>query len=287
MLRAATLLAALTAVVPAARTPAQTLRYGGDEGRTDRYGLTHTVHIRQEFQGAVSELTIRSRSVLRLALQSAADDTLTYGVTFDSLDVRIEGASVPDPDLRGVLGRTMTLRVSPRGRVFAFGMPEDLPETSNFDLRQMVSHFLPRLPDDEAEPGTSWTDTLHLPVAQGGIESDVTVVTTYTSRGEPGEDDLESFQGIRGPDGADLELFAVDYGTSTTISGRGEQEGSPLFLDGSGSGSGTILFSDDGRTFWSSTGTQVLEMRVELSPEGQPPVSIPIRQETQAEIRHF
>lgn len=286
MRRAATLLAALAAALPAAG--AQTLRYGGEEGRTDRYGLTHTVRIRQEFQDAVTELTMRSRSVLRLALQSTSDDTLTYGVTFDSLDVQFEGAPVPGPDLGAVLGRTMTLRVSPRGRVLAFEVPDDLPETpSNFDLRQMVSHFLPRLPEGEAEPGTAWTDTLRLPVAQGGIESDVVVVTTYTARGEPADDDLATLGGTGAPATAGDGFLAVGYATSTTINGRGEQEGRPLFLDGSGTGSGTILFADEGRTFWSSTGTQVLEMRVELSPEGQPPVSIPIRQEIQAEIRHF
>jgi hypothetical protein len=282
MLRAATLLAVLAAV-PAAG--AQTLRYGGEEGRTDLYGLTHTVRIRQEFQDAVTELTMRSRSVLRLALRAAADDTLTYGVTFDSLDVQLEGAALPGPELGAVLGRTMTLRVSPRGRVFAFEVPEDIPQTpSNFDLRQMVSHFLPRLPEGEAQEGTSWTDTLRLPVAQAGIESDITVVTTYTSRGEPAADDRAA---LGAPPRGDGRLVAVDYATSTTIEGRGEQEGRPLFLDGSGTGSGTILFAEDGRTFWSSTGTQVLEMRVEVSPEGQPPVSIPIRQEIQAEIRHF
>jgi hypothetical protein len=264
----------LAMLIPAGTGKAQTLRYAGEEGRTDRYRLTNTVKIHQEFQGTATDLTVRSLSLINLMLENSEDDTLTYGVTFDSLDLTFEGAPVPSPDLTPILGKKMTLKLSPQGQVYAFDVPADMPETPpGFELKQMVSHFFPRLPAAEADPGSAWADTLVLPVSQQGIDSKVTVVTNYTAKGEATEGEREFIQ--------------VDYATATTIAGKGEQEGTPLFLDGSGSGSGTILFGEDGETFWSSKGSQTLNLVVDVTPEGQPPMSIPIRQEITAEIQHL
>ncbi|MFN2431773.1 MAG: hypothetical protein ABR599_02970 [Gemmatimonadota bacterium] len=253
---------------------AQTLRYGGDEGDSSRYRLSNSARIRQEFQGTATDLTVTSFSLLDLVLQRATEDTLTYGVTLDSLSLSFEGADVPPPDLRPVTDRRMTLKVSPRGQVYAFDLPPDMPQAPpGIDLKQMVSHFFPRLPEGRAPAGTQWTDPLTLPVSQQGIQSDVRVVTTYTSRGE-----------ARTPEG---EFVAVDYGTETTLHGEGEQQGAPLVLDGTGRGTGTILFAEDGERFWSSKGTQTLDLQVEISPAGQAPVRIPVKQEVTAEIQHL
>ncbi len=265
---------ALLAALPA---HAQSLRYDGEEGQTDRYRLTNTVRIHQELQGAATDLTVHSYSLLTLVLERAEDDTLSYGVTFDSLDLRFEGAPVPPPDLSCILGNKMTLQLSPRGEVYRFDVPAEMCATpAGFDLKQMVSHFFPRLPEGErAESGTTWSDTLSFPVSQQGIESSVQVVTDYTSRGTTAEG------------GGGEDFVAVDYRTATTISGKGEQGGAPLFLDGRGTGEGRLLFAGEGETFWSSTGTQTLELVIDVTPEGQPPLSIPIRQEITAEIQHL
>lgn len=253
---------------------AQTLRYAGEEGDRDRYRLSNTVRIHQEFQGAATDLTMRSYSLLSLLLERFAGDTLTYGVTFDSLDLKFEGAPVPAPDLTPMVGKKMTLKLSPRGEVYGFDVPADMPPPPpGFDLKQMMSQFFPRLPDDEAEPGTSWSDTLAYPVSQQGIESRVSVVTNYTSRGEkPGEGG---------------EFVEVDFGTVTSIQGKGETGGTPLFIEGKGTGTGTLRFGDDGETFWSARGRQTLELTVDVTPDGQPPMSIPIRQEIETEIQHL
>jgi len=242
-------------------------------GRRDRYRLTTTVQIHQDFQGSAVDVTVRSHGLLSLTLERLQKDTLTYAVAFDSLELSFEGVPAPAPDLSCVVGRSMRLHLSSMGRVYEFEPPPDLCETPpGFDLEHMVGHFFPRLPDEGARPGTVWSDTLNYPISQQGIESRVSVVTSYTAKGER--------------EAEDGELVEVAYATETTISGRGDQEGTPLFLDGSGTGSGTILFDEDGRTFWSSTGTQVLELRVDVTPEGQPPLSIPIRQEITAEVKH-
>ncbi len=268
------LVAAVAAACAPLSTSAQTLRYGGEEGHRDRYRLTNTVRVHQEFQGVSTDLVMRSFSLLEVVLQRSEGDTLTYGVTFDSLDLKFEGAPLPAPDLSCVVGETMTLKLSRSGDVHAFGVPADMcPTPPVFDLEQMVSHFFPRLPDEEAKAGTAWTDTLAYPVAQQGIESEVTVVTTYTSGGETDRDGDPYVE--------------VRYGTATTIRGKGEQAGAPLFLDGKGVGEGTILFADDGATFWSSEGTQRLELEVDVTPEGQPPMSIPIRQEVTAAVERI
>jgi hypothetical protein len=265
---------ALVRSIAAGPATAQTLKYAGEEGDRARYRLTNTMKIHQEFQGIPTDLTVRSHSLLTLLLERSEDDTLTFGVTFDSLNVKFEGAPLRAPDLSPVLGRKMTLKVSPRGQVFSFELPADMPAApAGFDLKQMVSHFFPRVPGGRAKPGTTWSDTLNLPVAQQGIQSSVQVVTRYTSRGKG-----------KGQGGKYLE---VGYATLTTISGKGEQGGTPLFLDGKGTGKGTILFGDGGETFWSSKGTQTLNLVVDVTPEGQPPLSIPVRQEITAEIQHL
>lgn len=253
---------------------AQSLRYAGEEGQRDRYRLTNTVKIHQEFQGASTDLTVRSFSLLNILLERSEDDTLTFGITFDSLDLKFEGAPVPAPDLSPLVGKKMTLKLSPRGDVYAFEVSGDMPETPpGFDLKQMVSHFFPQLPEGKAGRGVAWSDTLAYPVSQQGIDSKVKVVTNYTSKGEAA--------------GTEEEFIQVEYVTVTTIEGKGEQAGTPLFLDGTGKGSGTILFAEDGETFWSSKGTQTLDLVVDLTPEGQPPTSIPIRQEITGEIQHL
>ncbi len=253
---------------------AQSLRYGGDAGRSDRYRLTTTVEIHQDFQGASADLTVRSYGVLGLTLEGSRGDTLTYGVVFDSLDLAFEGAPLEKPDLSCVVGRTLRLVLSRTGRVQGFEAPPDLCDTPpGFDLKQMVSHFFPRLPERPARPGLEWADTLAYPVSQQGIESQVRVVTSYTAKGKS-----------RAEGGTFVE---VAYTTETTVAGRGEQAGRPLFVDGSGHGAGTILFDEDGKTFWRSTGTQTLELTVDVTPEGQPPLSIPVRQEITAEIQHL
>jgi hypothetical protein len=253
---------------------AQVLRYGGEAGRNDRYRLTTTVAIHQDFQGASTDLTVRSYGVLDLTLEDAGADTLGFGVVFDSLDLAFEGAPLEKPDLSCVVGRTLRLVLSPTGRVTGFEAPADLCETpAGFDLKQMVSHFFPRLPDGPARDGLEWADTLAYPVSQGGIESQIRVITRYTARGK---------SRVEG-----RELLEVAYATETTVAGQGEQGGRPLFVDGSGHGSGSILFDQKGSTFWRSTGTQTLELTVDVTPEGQPPLSIPVRQQITSEIQHL
>ncbi|HEY7461034.1 MAG TPA: hypothetical protein VIC59_04080 [Gemmatimonadota bacterium] len=253
---------------------AQALRYGGDEGRSDRYRLTNTVQIHQEFQGAAADLTVRSRGVVDLVLERADADTLTYTVVFDSLDLAFEGAPAEAPDLSCVVGRTLRLSLSPSGRVQAFDKPADLCETApGFDLERTVSHFFPRLPEGGGKSGGAWADTLAYAVSQQGIESEVHVITTYAPK--------ENREGSAG------RLVEVAYETLTTVSGEGEQGGTPLILEGSGRGSGTILFAADGAAFWSSTGTQTLDITVNVTPTGQPPLSIPIHQEITAEVEHL
>jgi hypothetical protein len=268
------LLAGVGLLAPAETIRAQTLRYGGEEGRQDRYRLATMVRIHQDFQGAAVDLTVRSTGVLALTLERSHEDTLTFAVAFDSLQLAFEGAPVASPDLSCVVGRIMRLRLSREGRVLDFEVPADLCETPpGFDLKHMVSHFFPRLPEKAARPGVVWSDTLTYPLAQQGIESQVSVVTSYTAK-----DKRKETEG---------ELLEIGYATRTTLSGQGSREGTPLFLDGSGAGSGTILFDAGGHTFWSSSGTQALELRVDVRPEGQPPLSIPIRQEITAEIEHL
>lgn len=252
----------------------QTLRYEGEEGQTDRYRLRNTVKIHQELQGISTELTVLSNGLLSLELEDLEDDTLTFGVTFDSLELKFEGAPVPAPDLTPVLGRKMTLKLSPTGKVHTFELPADMPATPpGFDLKQMVGHFFPRLPQKKARAGLIWADTLVFPVAQQGIESQVQVVTTYTAKGE-----------TKAPEGTFIE---VDFATAVSVHGKGEQAGAPLFLDGKGTGNGEIRFSEDGETFWSSKGTQSLDLVVDVTPAGQPPMSIPIREEITTEIQHL
>ena len=265
-------LAALAAILLPASAAAQTLRYGGQPGERARYRLENTARIHQETPAGPSDLTVRSFSLLALLLESANADTLAYAVTFDSLALTFEGAPVTPPDLTPLKAGRVVLRLSPRGDVHAFEVPADMPPPPpGFDLKQMLSHFFPRLPGTPAPPGTTWSDTLSVPVSQQGIESQVQVVTTYTSRGKTNT-----------PEGAFVE---VGYGTVTTLRGTGRQDGTPVALEGSGRGSGTILLGDDGATFWSSKGTQTLELQVRFTPEGQEPVSIPIRQEIASEIQ--
>jgi hypothetical protein len=267
------LLACVSLLAPRA-SDAQVLRYGGDPGRSDRYRLTTTVAIHQDFQGSSTDLTVRSYGVLVLTLEGTTGDSLGFGVVYDSLDLAFEGAPVEKPDLSCVVGRTLRLGLSPTGRVLGFEAPADLCETPpGFDLKQMVSHFFPRLPEAPAREGLEWADTLAYPVSQQGIESQVRVVTHYTARGKNRVDGREFLQ--------------VAYVTETTVAGQGEQGGRPLFVDGSGHGEGSILFDQKERTFWRSTGTQTLDLTVDVTPEGQPPLSIPVRQQITSEIQHL
>ncbi|MBA2565580.1 MAG: hypothetical protein H0V09_09190 [Gemmatimonadetes bacterium] len=253
---------------------AQGYRYRAQPGDSASYRLTSTARIHQEFQGDSTNVTVRSEAVLNVVDVQAEPETLSYGVTFDSLSIRFDDAAMPSPDVTPILGRIMTLSVSPTGRLRALEIPPDIPAAlTGCDLRQMLSNFLPRFPE-VAGAEASWSDTLSFGCLQQGIEAQVRVVTTYAPRASQAE-------GEGGPEG-EVQLA---YSTETTLSGKGEQNGTPLLLDGHGRGAGTIRMGPRGEVFLGSIGRQTLELEVEAAPPGSPPIRIPVRQEITSEVR--
>lgn len=259
---AAVLLIVLVTAPPAG---AQTLRYGGETGRTHTYTREQTDHVTQTVQGTENQTEVTSFWRYDATLESSEGDSMTYRVVHDSISIEATPSTGATPDFAPVYGEPIAVTLTERGEVRSVDVPQDLPESvGRLNLQATYQNLFPRLPEDAVSTGTSWADTVSISTNQNGLDIQVEAVRTYTA-GETVEH-------------AGRAGLQVDYTTDMTIEGAGSQQGAEISLTGTGSGSGAFWIAPDAGLFLGSEETSTMNMEAFVSAQGQN-LLIPIVQE--------
>jgi hypothetical protein len=115
---------------------------------------------------------------------------------------------------------TFTGILSPHGEILDFSGGEDAESQFIQRLRTGFQRFVPRVPENGAAPGETWTDSLQTTTGGEGVEISVETVTRSEAVEWTERDSVRALHVIR----------VSDY----TLSGAGSQMGTEFTVDGTG-----------------------------------------------------
>lgn len=215
---AASMLVALVGTVQA-----QDLSYAPG---TFTYRMNTALHQKQDMMGQIQETDRKASQLLTVRLDRRTQDTLGFAITVDSSQT---DAPEMQAALAKLVGKTVTGTVSPRGKVLSFVAPTD-SSTVESDFRN-VRQFFVRFPD-KATRGASVVDTVSDSFDAQGLKVKQQVVMTSTVAGDT-------------TIGGEKAIILERNGT-VSMTGEGEQNGSELTLDGTGTVTGKLYVSAKG-----------------------------------------
>ncbi len=202
---------------------AQDLSY---EPGTFTYRMNTALHQKQDMMGQIQETNHKASQLLTVKLDRKAKDTLGFAITVDSSQT---DAPQMQAALAKLVGKTVTGTVSPRGEVLSFMAPTD-STTVESDFRT-VRQFFVRFPA-KASRGASVVDTVADTFDAQGLKIQQQVVMTSTVAGDT-------------TIGGEKAIILERTGT-VAMTGQGEQNGSELTLDGTGTVTGKLYVSAGG-----------------------------------------
>ena len=173
--------------------------------------------------------SLATTMVVSLLLADSAG-VLSVTGTIDSLSVA-RGARITTADSTPPLPIPLRGTVDRRGGVIhlgdSTGAPDSLCATAFDPLVAATRDLFVRLPE-RLTSGASWQDTTRTTSCRGRIPITTTTVATYNVLGE---------QAVGG-----RALLAITRATTISLAGGGEQYGRSAAVQGSGTGTGTLLF---------------------------------------------
>ncbi|HUF30625.1 MAG TPA: hypothetical protein VMM77_08145 [Gemmatimonadaceae bacterium] len=193
---------------------------------TFTYRMNTELHQKQDMMGQIQEMDRKASQHVTVQLDRRTRDTLGFAITIDS-------SETDSPEMQAALsklvGKTVTGTVSPRGKVLSFVAPTD-STSSESDFRN-VRQFFVRLPD-AATRGASVVDTVSDSFDAQGLTIQQQAVMTSTVAGDTT---------INGENAIILERTGT-----VSMTGQGEQGGSELTLEGTGTVTGKLYVSAKG-----------------------------------------
>jgi hypothetical protein len=196
------------------------------------YRLVSRNHTEQEFGGQVTAIDFDTELFLS-AEAVPADDGNALSLTIDSI---VPGSTLPpgvtQADFEGATGATFRGTLHPTGEITDF----QTAEGSGSLLTQMnrsMRNFLPAVPEGGVHPGETWTDSTTIMAPSGGMDIEVSTVTTYESG------DWTDESGLR--------VLPVSARSDFTVAGGGNQGGTEITIDGTGVSWSQLQLSADGR----------------------------------------
>ena len=215
---------------PFAAGPSGGLMYQVPDAPTLTYVTGDTSNIDID-AGAMGSLRMRGTGTATLAMTFQRDaEGIQVTTVFQELNARLTqpmgGAQTADEgDLEGPLVFTM----DERGHSTVVSMPEMKGQAAQMANPHAIAYeFFPRLPGGAAEPGATWTDTLHYEADVGSGETMNTTVMTYTVRGDTVVDGTTLLKITMSGTG-DVTAFGVTEGMEVTQVFSGDISGYALW----------------------------------------------------------
>jgi hypothetical protein len=219
--------------------------------------------VTQNVLGRRNHTTLSSSSVVRLTLVRPTP-TLQWRLSFEELGLRVAGP-FPTPRAERLRGTVVTMATTPQGRVLQMGSTGvGSPGIGEQYIERAAGAFLPRLPEGDARPGATWSDTLVVAEVLRGVTARVTTIVTYT---------LSDTSAI-----AARPVIPVTYVGRVSVTGAGTIEGSRVSLSGGGTVDGHYLYDPSDRIFDLHVQEQVLDSTLTIGSPGRTSVEIPSRQ---------
>ena len=166
--------------------------------------------------------------------------------------------------LVGACGSDLGMDPAHRGHATILSLPEMKGQAAELASPHAIAYqFFPLLPGGVAEPGDSWTDTIHYEAEVGQGETTSTTVMTYTLVGDTVLDGL-SLLNISLTGAAEVVAFGVTEGMEVTQTFSGDVTGH--------------VFWDPARSiFFGGTFEQDMSGTVEVPAAGMPPMPLRVR----------
>jgi hypothetical protein len=222
--------------------------------------------------GAMGSLRMRGTgtSTLAMTFQRGAEG-LEVTATFRELDARLTqpmgGAQTADEeDLEGPIVFSM----DEMGRTAITSLPEMKGQVADLASPHGIAYeFFPRLPGRAANPGESWTDTIHFEaeVGQGDVIS--TTMATYTLVGDTVVDGVS--------------LLNISMSGTAEVTASGVSEGMEVTQVYGGDISGTALWDPARSLYFGGSFEGDMSGTVEVPAAGIPPM--PMRVRTTSHVR--
>jgi hypothetical protein len=198
-----------------------------------RYVVHQQFHVEQQFQGQTQTIERGIRIFVSATISGPADST-GYPITFtvDSLVPDSGSAVTPNMNLPAARGLRYTGHLTPAGE-FRQTMTSDSTLAQAFaQIVGTFRNFYPRFPPGGLKLGADWTDT-STTSDRAGIA--VTIKAIAHSRAGAWEQRNNT------------KCLRVEYSSTYSVVGSGEQMGQPLEVSGTGTRTGVQFVAVDGR----------------------------------------
>ena len=247
-IRNAALALGTLALVVAPSAKAQSASFSYAPGAS-QYRVQSTTKIVQEVSGQTNEGEVNTRHVVTLDIGRKAKDTLALTYTWDSASVSTS-PGIPAPDLSKIGGTKAAGVASVTGKMYSFNpgtAAQGMPDMAEFEL------FLPVVTAANKKVGDSWVDTVTVKGNRGGINVNTTLVVTSKLAGDT------TYAGEKS--------WRIQRNLVFSLSGAGEQQGTALVIEGTGTGERTDYITAKG-TYLGSALTQTSKSTVSLPATG-------------------
>lgn len=225
-----------------------------------QYRLSTQLHQKQEMMGQTQEAKRNASQHISLQLDRKDKETLAFAITLDSTK---SDAPEMQSQSNKIVGKTATGTLSPSGKVLSFVAPLDSATTES-DFRNLRQFFV-RLPAN-ASRGSTVVDTIADSFESQGLKINQQVVMTSTVTGDTTIDGQKA--------------IILERQGALTMTGQGEQNGTELVLDGTGTLSGRLYYSATGGLLGGQMENNA-EMSVAVPAQN---MSIPITQVSSSKI---
>ena len=215
------------ALIGAPSAKAQSASFAYAPGAS-QYRVQSTTKIVQEVNGQTNEGEVNTRHVLTLDIGRKAKDTLALTYTWDSASVSTS-PGIPAPDLSKIGGTKASGFASANGKMYSFNpgtAAEGMPDMAEFEL------FLPVVTAANKKVGDSWVDTVAVNGNRGGINVNTTIIVTSKLAGDT------TYAGER--------AWRIQRNLVFSLAGAGEQQGTALTIEGTGTGERTDYITSKG-----------------------------------------
>jgi hypothetical protein len=219
-----------------------------EEGQTIKYKLSSAGEMAVAMQGYDRVANTQTEFRTSCTFTNTDSDEITLAMRFDHAASSVSsGDQVIVQESAGALrGKTLEVTLAPNGEVLSFsGMGgEDYFEEGVGQMAMMVDGMFPVLPEEPLTVGYTWTSEMDIPNITSSTSRDFLGETTYTVVG------FKEKYGIA----------CVEVGTVTDFEfeGKVEQQGEAWLMTGSGTTTGTVLFSiEDGLIIYSKSDSTI------------------------------
>lgn len=225
------------------------LQYKGTPNEIRQYELSTDLDQTMEMMGnemnfATQIIQMISEKINRVEKDGAISASITIdSISFTSTSPQMRAV---EDQINGMManikGKEITYKISSRGEVLESTRIDSLiPDQMRqvFSTRQTFSNLSPELPDHAVKMGDAWEIEKTTPISAGGFEMEMKSKNKYTLVGK----EVQHGQ----------TLLKIQFTGSVEFTGKGEQMGMQLLMEGDGETKGEFLFHDNRGLYQSGT----------------------------------